>query len=685
MLREESLSKKHFIGLAAAGMLCATALLATPGLASSDPLAPAAGIVSSHVVELTAASTQVDVIITFDQRPRTYYPELLESLLGDLGETFRYELTSVVTATVTTEQLVQLESLSSKFGITSITYNRPLRASDLSAATTGAPIQGAAGFTGAGTTIAILDTGVDIGHESLDEGKVVAFYDTRGGNWSGCAPHSTGTSYDDDPTGHGTHVASTAAGNGSSNQGVAPDASIVSVKVLDCVGEGYEADINEGVAWILENRDNFGGIDVASISIQGAPCSPGSSNTGGSLDSLAAGGIVIVAAAGNEGPDYCSVTFPGNSADAITVGAVDSAQTIADFSGRGPTLLEGGIIKPDLAAPGVGIVAAQVGTFSGYSAKSGTSMATPYVAGVALLMLESAPDASVDDVRAALTSTAIDAGPIGRDNTFGYGIVDPSAAISALSEIFNPSPTPTPTPTPTPVVHIPSGSSNTYSRAALDPLEPGPGAVRVRGWSFDPDLPTFPQVVHVYAFYDGSATPVALDTPVVRAATPRPDVNRALNVDGDHGFNRRLAIRPGTHKVCVYSISVDGTGATDGLNRLINCRTVTITAQAAPRGVVDNITRVGNSVIVNGWAYDLDIALSSVDIHVYIDGRPAASSTANRPRPDVNQILSIDGDHGFTTSVPIGAGPHEVCVYVIGLDPTGSPDGDNRLLTCQTV
>jgi len=191
--------------------------------------------------------------------------------------------------------------------------------------------------------------------------------------------------------------------------------------------------------------------------------------------------------------------------------------------------------------------------------------------------------------------------------------------------------------------------------------------------------------VHVYAFYDGSATPVALDTPVVRAATPRPDVNRALNVDGDHGFNRRLAIRPGTHKVCVYSISVDGTGATDSLNRLISCRTVTITAQAAPRGVVDNITRVGNSVIVNGWAYDLDIALSSVDIHVYIDGRPAASSTANRPRPDVNQILSIDGDHGFTTSVPIGAGPHEVCVYVIGLDPTGSPDGDNRLLTCQTV
>ena len=681
MLREESVSKKHFIGLAAAGMLCATALLAAPGPASSDPLAPAAGIVSSSVVELTTASTQVDVIITFDQRPRTYYPELLESLLGDLGETFRYELTSVITATVTTEQLVQLESLSSKFGITSITYNRPLRASDLSAATTGAPIQGAAGFTGAGTTIAILDTGVDIGHESLDEGKVVAFYDTRDGNWAGCAPHSTETSYDDDPTGHGTHVASTAAGNGSSNQGVAPDASIVSVKVLDCVGEGSEADINEGIAWILENRDNFGGIDVASISIQGDSCSPGSSNTGGSLDSLAVGGIVIVAAAGNRGPGECSVTFPGNSADAITVGAVDSAQQIADFSGRGPTA--NGIIKPDLAAPGVGIIAAQGGTFNGYSTKSGTSMATPYVAGVASLMLESTPDASVDNVRAALTSTAIDAGPTGRDNTFGYGIIDPSAAISALSEIVNPSPTPTPTPTP--VVHIPSGSSNTFSQAALDPLEPGPGEVRVRGWSFDPDLPTFPQVVHVYAFYDGSDTPVALDTPVVRAGTPRPDVNRALNIGGDHGFNRSLAIRPGNHKVCVYSISVDGTGATDDLNRLVACRDVTISEQAAPRGVVDAITRVDDSATINGWAYDLDSPLSSVEIDVYIDGEFAASFTADQPRPDVNQILDVEGNHGFSASVPISAGSHEVCVYVIGVGPTGTKDGGIALLDCRTL
>ena len=247
----------------------------------------------------------------------------------------------------------------------------------------------------------------------------------------------------------------------------------------------------------------------------------------------------------------------------------------------------------------------------------------------------------------------------------------------------SPDPAPTPTPTPTPVVHIPSGSSNTYSRAALDPLEPGPGEVRVRGWSFDPDLPTFPQVVHVYAFYDGSDTPVALDTPVVLAASPRPDVNRALNVGGNHGFNRRLAIRPGTHKVCVYSISVDGTGATDDLNRLIGCRTVTISAEALPAGTYDSISRTGNEVTVSGWAYDLDQPSASVDIQVYLDGSFSHSISAAVPRTDLNDILDVTGNHGFVDTFTVTDGWHDVCLYVVGIDPGGLPDGQTTALGCK--
>lgn len=240
-----------------------------------------------------------------------------------------------------------------------------------------------------------------------------------------------------------------------------------------------------------------------------------------------------------------------------------------------------------------------------------------------------------------------------------------------------------PTTTPPPVVHIPSGSSNTYSQAALDPLEPGPGQVRVRGWSFDPDLPTFPQVVHVYAFYDGSDTPVALDTPVVRAASPRPDVNRALNVAGNHGFNRSLAIRPGTHKVCVYSISVDGTGATDGLNRLISCRTVTITTEALATGTYDTISRTGNEVRVSGWAYDLDQPSTSIDIQIYLDGSFSHSVTADVPRTDLNDILDVTGDHGFVDTFMVTDGWHDVCLYAVGIDPDGLPDGQTAGLGCK--
>ncbi len=221
---------------------------------------------------------------------------------------------------------------------------------------------------------------------------------------------------------------------------------------------------------------------------------------------------------------------------------------------------------------------------------------------------------------------------------------------------------------------------NTYATANLEELEPGPGEIRIHGWSFDPDLPDKDLVVHVYAFYDGEGDPVALDTPVVRAADLRPDVNRAFDIDGNHGFNRALAIRPGNHRVCVYSLSVDAAGDLDGLNQLISCRYVTVTDEAPPRGAFDQVTQTGTSMNVSGWAYDLDSENQSLDIAVHLDGVPFINIKASQARTDVNKIVGISGDHGFNSTFDVPAGPHQVCLFALGVDPTGAHDGENLLL-----
>lgn len=235
--------------------------------------------------------------------------------------------------------------------------------------------------------------------------------------------------------------------------------------------------------------------------------------------------------------------------------------------------------------------------------------------------------------------------------------------------------------------HIPSGSANSYAHANLEELEAGPGQIRIHGWSYDPDLPTYEVVVHVYAFFDGVGDPVALDTPVVLAGDFRPDVNAVLGIDGDHGFNRTLTIRPGNHRVCAYSLSVDSNGVLDDLNELIGCEYVTIAADAPARGVVDDFTRNGNFVAARGWAYDLDSELAALDVGVYVDGvhKVTGLEFANIPRPDINKIVGIAGDHGYDIEFDVGAGSHEVCIVALGKDTSGQNDGTETTLGCKVV
>lgn len=214
-------------------------------------------------------------------------------------------------------------------------------------------------------------------------------------------------------------MAGVAAGNGYGSRGeyagVAPDAEIISIKVMDNKGQGNTSDILAGMQWVVDNHKEFN-IRVMSLSLG----SETSSIVKNDPLAVAVGevwkrGIVVVAAAGNSGPRQGTITTPGVNASIITVGAVDDKRTtdisddeIAEFSSRGPAL--GGIVKPDVVAPGVDVVSLNTDKNykSGqipsvlkkkYITLSGTSVSTPIVSGLAALMLEKNPDYTPNQIK----------------------------------------------------------------------------------------------------------------------------------------------------------------------------------------------------------------------------------------------------------------------------------------------
>jgi hypothetical protein len=270
------------------------------------------------------------------------------------------------------------------------------KALDRSVPQIGAPEVWKAGYDGTGVTVAVLDTGVDETHPDL-AGRQVAER-----NFSVSADTV-------DRVGHGTHVASTITGSGEKSagkyKGVAPGARILDGKVLDDEGYGTESGIIAGMQWAADEgaqviNMSLGGYDTAGI----GPMEQ-------AVDTLTAEkGTLFVIAAGNEGPLSGTVRTPGSAASALTVGAVDKGDALADFSSRGPTA--DGLLKPDLTAPGVGIVAAKaaqgvIGTPGpdGYVSLDGTSMATPHVAGTAALLKQKNPDWTPEHLKAVLTAS----------------------------------------------------------------------------------------------------------------------------------------------------------------------------------------------------------------------------------------------------------------------------------------
>ncbi|MGW3418788.1 S8 family peptidase [Streptomyces phaeochromogenes] len=259
----------------------------------------------------------------------------------------------------------------------------------------------ASGYDGKGVRIAVLDTGVDATHPDLKDQVVAARNFTQ-------SPDAT------DRYGHGTHVASIAAGTGAKSagayKGVAPGAELLNGKVLDDEGSGDDSGILAGIEWAAEQ-----GADVVNLSLGGGD-TPGLDPLEAAVDKFSADkGILFAVSAGNDGEfGEQTIGSPGSAEAALTVGAVDGDDKLAEFSSRGPRVGDGGI-KPDVTAPGVDITAAaapgsvieqEVGQNpEGYLTISGTSMAAPHVAGAAAILKQRHPDWTYAELKGALTAS----------------------------------------------------------------------------------------------------------------------------------------------------------------------------------------------------------------------------------------------------------------------------------------
>jgi len=283
-------------------------------------------------------------------------------------------------------------------------------------------------LTGKDITIAVLDTGI-YPHQDL-EGRITGFKDFV---------NNRSEAYDNN--GHGTHCAGDAAGDGASSDGTykgpAPEANVVGIKVLDKMGAGSLSTVITGVEWCIENQTQFD-IRVLSLSLGStAALSSEDDPVVKVVEQAWDNGIVVCAAAGNEGPSSQTIASPGISPKIITVGAADdhntadrSDESVADFSSRGPTT--DGVMKPDLLTPGVDIISLRSPRSyldktnkasrveQDYISFSGTSMATPICAGVVAQLLQSDTSLTPDQVKEQLMSASEDLGQSPNVQGSGY-------------------------------------------------------------------------------------------------------------------------------------------------------------------------------------------------------------------------------------------------------------------------
>jgi len=327
-----------------------------------------------------------------------------------------------------------LKKLVSDGRVKKVWYDRQVRTLlNIAAPAVDAPQAWDSGYKGTGIGVAVLDTGV-YPHPDLTApvNRITAFADFIKGRKK---------PYDDN--GHGTHVAGAIAGNGKLSggkyRGTAPRANIIGLKVLDRDGAGPTSNIIQALQWCIDNRKTYN-IRIINMSLGGSATeSYRNDPICRAVAKAWKSGIVVCAAAGNEGPDARTINTPGILPQIITVGAVDDKRTvtvnddvIADFSSRGPTV--DNLAKPDVTAPGVDIVSlrspgsridrdnSDLRVGRNYFRLSGTSMATPVCAGVAAIIVAANPSLTPDQVKKVLVDSCYKRN--NEPNTGGAGEID---------------------------------------------------------------------------------------------------------------------------------------------------------------------------------------------------------------------------------------------------------------------
>ncbi|MDR2085285.1 MAG: S8 family serine peptidase [Bacteroidales bacterium] len=316
------------------------------------------------------------------------------------------------------------------------------------------------GFTGEGIIVSVIDTGVNYNHEDIkDQMWQSAEYPLHGYNFY------SNTNNPMDNNGHGTHCAGTVAGNGASGSqtGMAPDATIMAIKVLNSQGGGAVSGAVSGVEFSVEN-----GAHILSMSlgwVTGALSVAERIMFRTTMVNTLEAGVVASVAAGNEGgmlssypipnnvrtPGNCpppwnhpDQTLEGGKTCVVCVGATDSNDAIANFSSLGPVTWQSyagfndypyipgmGLIRPDVCAPGVNIKSLTHDSNTGYALNSGTSMAAPGVAGVMALMMSKNIELTPAEIDSIIETTAVKLSP-SKNNTFGSGRIDAYEAMLAI-------------------------------------------------------------------------------------------------------------------------------------------------------------------------------------------------------------------------------------------------------------
>ncbi|MBO5302434.1 MAG: S8 family peptidase [Lachnospiraceae bacterium] len=259
----------------------------------------------------------------------------------------------------------------------------------------------AKGYTGKNITVAVMDTGIT-NHPDFGN-RILAFED-----------YTQKKNYPYDDNGHGCHVAGIIAGNGLKSHGtyagIAPQANLFITKVLDRKGNGNTSHVLEAIDRIISQKEKYN-IRILNISVGMLPTANEKEKNSliQAVEKAWNSGIVVVAAAGNNGPDENTVTIPGQCKSIITVGSIDDYAVNGKglkngYSGRGPT--DCCVVKPEILAPGTGIKSCSCHGY-GYEVKSGTSMSAPVISGAIALLLQKYPDMTPAQVKLRLYERAV--------------------------------------------------------------------------------------------------------------------------------------------------------------------------------------------------------------------------------------------------------------------------------------